>query len=375
VGYHIRCGSHHWYNSEDRDMSNEQEKFELDYDKCLNWLAVADTHQNTAPKDWRGDHAFRSDGHAVLRHSFWPNWAMNLRASAITGAPYIDLQCGDTTQLNIELNMDSSMRVSLYDYIANVQNRDFRRTLRKMFGLRLYSSNCLAPGWVYTTPYHKAAKKPISKIHLPKNKLMLVQEEHKFNDDWSNIIMLNAREIWLNPDRTIRSGGIDTELTIPDKEKRKPLQANVRALRGFVGMFRSIWEPLNKEEEATTYGNQRLDYYHTDANADQQRKVLAVLEDENFSAQAVFSKAVDCAGKAREAIDTHGGRWSGRDEVRAFTDVPEYYLMSRLMLRPSIITKLIQVDRTTNEPFLYLDNTVATPTEMERRDRLNSRGD
>lgn len=356
-------------------MSNEQEKFELDYDKCLNWLAVADTHQNTAPKDWRVDHAFRSDGHAVLRHSFWPNWAMNLRASAITGTPYIDLQCGDTTQLNIELNMDSSMRVSLYDYIANVQNRDFRRTLRKMFGLRLYSSNCLAPGWVYTTPYHKAAKKSVSKTHLPKNKLMLVQEEHKFNDDWSNIIMLNAREIWLNPDRTIRSGGIDTELTIPDKEKRKPLQANVRALRGFVGMFRSIWEPLNKEEEATTHGNQLLDYYHTDANADQQRKVLAVLEDENFSAQAVFSKAVDCAGKAREAIDTHGGRWFGTTSPRAFTDVPEYYLMSRLMLRPSIITKLIQVDRTTNEPFLYLDNTVATPTEMERRDRLNCHGE
>jgi hypothetical protein len=300
---------------------------------------------------------------------------MNLRASSITGVPYIDLQCGDSTQINIELNEDNSMRVSLYDYIANVQNRDFRRTLRDVFGLRLYSSNCLAPGWVYTTPYHKAAKKPVSKTHLPKNKLMLVQEEHKFDDNWSNIFMLNARAIGLNPDRTIRSGGIDTELTIPDKEKRKPLQANVRALRGFVGMFRSIWEPLNKEEEATTYGNQLLDYYHKDATPEQQEAVLAVLEDENFSAQAVFSKAVDCAGKAREAIDIHGGRWSGIDDVRAFTDVPEYYLMSRLMLRPSIITKLIHVNKVENIPFLYLDHTVATPAEMERRDRLDSHGE
>lgn len=356
-------------------MSNEQEKFELDYYMCLNWLAVADTHMNTSPKDWRGDHAFRSDGHAVLRHSFWPNWAMNLRASAITSAPYIDLQCGDTTQLNIELNMDNSIRLSLYEFIANVQNRDFRRTLREMFGLRLYSSNCLAPGWVYTTPYHKAAKKPVSKTHLPKNKLMLIQEEHKFDDNWSNIFMLNARAIGLNPDRTIRSGGIDTELTIPDKEKRKPLQANVRALRGFVGMFRSIWEPLDKGSDSDTHGNRHLNYYHTDANADQQREVLAVLEDENFSAQAVFSKAVDCAGKAREALDEGAGRWSGIDDVRAFTDVPEYYLMSRLMLRPSIITKLIHVNKVENIPFLYLDHTVATPAEMERRDRLDSHGE
>jgi hypothetical protein len=230
---------------------------------------------------------------------------------------------------------------------------------------------------VYTTPYHKAAKKPVSKTHLPKNKLMLVQEEHKFDDNWSNIFMLNARAIGLNPNRTIRSGGIDTELTIPDKEKRKPLQANVRALRGFVGMFRSLWEPLNKGSDNDHYGR-TLAYWHTDATPDLQREVLAVLEDENFSAQAVFSKAVDCAGKAREELDDENAKTRSdyeRIPIGGLLASPEYYLMSRLILRPSIITKLIHVNKVENIPFLYLDHTVATPAEMERRDRLDSHGE
>lgn len=351
------------------------EKFELDYNKCLNWLAIADTHQNTSPVNWRGDHAFRSDGHAVLRHTFFPHWAMNLRASATTGEKYIDLQCGDSTQLNIELYEDNSMRLSLYEFIANVQNRDFRRTLREMFGLRLYSSNCLAPGWVYPTP---VKRKPFSKAHLPKNKLMLAQPTGLSGfGSWSKIFMLNGLNTRLKPDRTIFSGAVDAEVTTPDKEKRKPLQVNVRALRGFIGMFRSLWEPLNKGSDDDHYGR-NLAYWHTDATPDRQRAVLAVLEDENFSAQAVFSKAVDCAGKAREELDTENAKTRsdyGRVPIGELLATPEYYLMSRLMLKPSTITKLIQVNRVVSTPFLYLDNTAATPAEMEQRDRLDSRGD